>query len=207
MYDPGRSSNRRKSGSFWVILVIAIIAAAVAGYLSRSSGDESPVELQKENLPFGIAMTHDVSKNSSEYIQAEDTVSTQLSYVLSLAHDELSVTGENCFDSYTEEIGKLFDCISAMKDVHIASSSPLTEYEEYCSTYYSYVADYFAEIQKSESFTIEKYNTIVNWMKETTSPYEKLKEVFDSNGVTYTVKYRSNGTEYVEYEISDRGAN
>ncbi len=44
-------------------------------------------------------------------------------------------------------------------------------------------------------------------MKETTSPYEKLKEVFDSNGVTYTVKYRSNGTEYVEYEISDRGAN
>ena len=55
--------------------------------------------------------------------------------------------------------------------------------------------------------TIKKYNTIVNWMKETTSPYEKLKEVFDSNGVTYTVKYRSNGTEYVEYEISDRGAN
>lgn len=209
MYDGERRSGIGKSGArrsgFWVVAVVVILGAAALGIFSRMSGGVSPLQLLREKLPFDIAVAQNVSPDSSDYIQAEDTVSTQLGYVMSLAYDELSVTGENCYDSCAEDIQKLLDCISAMKDIHIASSSPLTEYEEYCSTYYSYVTDYFAQIQNNGIFTREQYNTLIKWKNETTSPYEKLKEVFDANGVTYTIKYHSNGTEYMEYEISDLG--
>ena len=184
---------------------MVVIIAAALGIFSRMSGGVSPLQLLREKLPFGIAVAQNVSQNTSEYIQAEDTVSTQLGYVMSLMHDELSETGENCYDSCAEEIRKLLDCISAMNDIHITSSSPLTEYEEYCSTYYSYVAGFFVEIQRNGTFTWNEYRTLFDWSNETVSPYEKLKEVFDANGVTYTIKYHSNGTEYMEYEISDLG--
>ena len=209
MYDgkwrsgTGKSSARRSG--FWIVAVVVIIAAAALGIFSRMSGGVSPLQLLREKLPFGIAVAHNVSQNTSEYIQAEDTVSTQLGYVMSLADDELSETGENCYDSCAEEIRKLLDCISAMNDIHITSSSPLTEYEEYCSTYYSYVAGFFVEIQRNGTFTWNEYRTLFDWSNETVSPYEKLKEVFDANGVTYTIKYHSNGTEFMEYEISDLG--
>lgn len=209
MYDGERRSGTGKSGArkggFWIVAAVVIVAAGALGIFSRMSGGVSPLQLLREKLPFDIAVAQNVSQNSSEYIQTEDTVSTQLGYVMSLAYNELNVTWGNCYDSCAEDIQKLLDCISAMQDIHIASSSPLTEYEEYCSTYYSYVAGFFVEIQKNGTFTWDEYRTLFDWSNETASPYEKLKEVFDANGVTYTIKYHSNGTEYMEYEISDLG--
>lgn len=210
MYDWERSAKRRNNSAgrnvFAILAAVAIVAAAVVGFLSRSSADGSPIQLLRENLHLGIATTQNVSENSSKYLQAVTTVSTQFEYVMNSAYDELNVTWENCYESNAGAIRELLDCISAMKDVHIVSASPLAEYETFCADYYGHIADSFTDIRQNGVFTWEEYRALVEWMDEREKSYDKLKELFDANGITYKIKYQSDGTEYMEYDVSALGA-
>lgn len=210
MYDWERSAKRRNNSAgrnvFAILAAVAIVAAAVVGFLSRSSADGSPIQLLRENLHLGIATTQNVSENSSKYLQAVTTVSTQFEYVMNSAYDELNVTWENCYESNAGAIRELLDCISALDDLHIASGSPLAEYETFCADYYGHIADSFTDIRQNGVFAWEEYRALVEWMDEREKPYDKLKELFDANGITYKIKYQSDGTEYMEYDVSALGA-
>ena len=202
-----RKTGRGSTGQ-GIVIVCVLLAAAALGMYSRSSAAHSLLEKwgeQKESLHFGRARSQNVSENTSEYIQAQKTVSVQIGQVMELACDELSAAEDNVYDSCAEEIRDLLRYISDAEDIHIASASPLAEYETFCGTYYGYVADFFAAIQQSRVFSREDYTILAEWMNETKNPYDKLKELFEKNGITYSVENRSDGSEYIEYNISPHG--
>lgn len=202
-----RKHGRGSTGQ-GVVIVCVLLAAAALGIYSRSSAAHSLLEEwgeQRESLHFGRARSQNVSENTSEYIQAQKTVSVQIGQVMELACDELSAAEDNVYDSCSEEIHDLLRYISAAEDLHIASASPLAEFETYCSTYYGYVADFFTDVRQSQTFSREDYTILAEWMNETKTPYDKLKELFEKNGITYSLKNRSDGSEYIEYSISPHG--
>ena len=160
--------------------------------------------LLENNL--GFASLLDISYTSAAYLDAEKTARAQLSDFMQAAYEEIMQREEkNFYDGYSESIQEILDSIEAVEQLHVLTLSPLTDFEDYCDTYYRYAADYLASVQRNSRFTWEEYNARAGWLQETKDPYEKIKEIFDENSIPYSVRTDDDGSEYIVYTVSSIG--
>ena len=175
---------------------------------SDPTGTEASAAMLHEPLPennLGFASLLDISYTSAAYLDAEKTARAQLSDFMQAAYEDMQREEKNFYDGYSESIQEILDSIEAVEQLHVLTLSPLTDFEDYCDTYYRYAADYLASVQRNSRFTWEEYNALAVWLQETKDPYEKIKEIFDENSIPYSVRTEDDGSEYIVYTVSSIG--
>ena len=176
--------------------------------------DRLPANIQADSginrglLPedhLGIASLLDVSYTSAAYLDAEKVARMHMEELMNSAYEDLTQYGEASYTTYMEAIQELLDDIEAMENLPVRTLSPLADFKEYCDTYYQRVSSFFETVQRNESFALTDYNDLAKWLSETTNTYDKIKEVFDENGIPYSVKMDEDREEYIVYTVSSIG--
>lgn len=220
--DERREAVQKKLSSplLSAVITLAVMVALVEAVWGQSltalwESARNPANIQPSDTVLhepllennlGFASLLDISYTSAAYLDAEKTARAQLSDFMQAAYEDFMQREEkNIYDGYSESIQEILDSIEAVEQLHVLTLSPLTDFEDYCDTYYRYAADYLASVQRNSRFTWEEYNALAVWLQETKDPYEKIKEIFDENSIPYSVRTEDDGSEYIVYTVSSIG--
>lgn len=66
--------------------------------------------------------------------------------------------------------------------------------------------NFFVGLQQKQSIENADYSALVTWQQENESPFDKLCQLMDDNGVVYEWKTNEDGEEYIYFLMSDNGA-
>ena len=216
-----KETVQNKLSSPWISAVLSLaaviaIAEAVWGQSLASgwrnvrvSGETQTVDAVRGGdflqNHLGFASLLDVSHASSAYLEAAKRAAGKLEDFMKDVYEELEQEGVVSYGKHEEAVRQILESIDEMESLHVLRVSPLTDFEEYCGIYYQRIADYFETVQRNDRFDRIDYNAMADWMRETTSPYDKLKEVFDENAIPYSLEYDDDGRECIVYTVSSIG--
>ena len=217
-YAPPRKKPMVRPG--FLIALAAVLA--LAWYLQTDAGQQRFVGFlntlsQEQQAPLpqistdfapitGGTDTTKLSMQTGHYVDVQKAVVEQLGAIEKSMYVDLQDYGSIQYRYYEDSIADLLAKIDALRQTHIASTSPMAEFESYCSGYYGAIETFFVGLQQKQSIENADYNALVTWQQENESPFDKLCQLMDDNGVAYNWQTNEDGEEYIHFLMSDNGA-
>lgn len=106
---------------------------------------------------------------------------------------------------YEDSIADLLAKIDALRQTHIASTSPMAEFESYCSGYYGAIETFLLVCSKSRALKMQTTMPLSPGSRKMRA-LDKLCQLMDDNGVAYNWQTNEDGEEYIHFLMSDNGA-
>ena len=202
-------------------LIALAVVLVLAWYLQSDAGQQrffgyldTLRREQRTELPqaqtfapiSGGADTTKLSMQTGKYIDVQKAVVEQLDAIEKSMYADLQDYGSIQYRYYADSITELLVRIDTLRQTHIASTSPMAEFESFCTGYYGAIADFFRKIQQNESIGVDDYTALATWQTENNTPFAKLQQLMDENGVAYDLQTDENGEESIHFMMSDNGA-